>query len=119
MVIKKLFFSRNNLIEDFQNWVRENNKKSLLYIQSFYTVGKINDLLRAHRKVTSAKPDCMCFVSDDAKVRITYEMVRKPNFNSPSYVLISYHNARTNTTYLLPEIAEINAIYWLQIYESN
>ena len=116
MVIKKLFFSKDHLLENFQNWVRENNKKSLLYIQSVYTVGKINDLLKTHKQVLSAKPDMISFVSDDAKVRITYEIVRKPNFTSPSYVLISYQNARTNTVYLLPEIAEINAIYWLQMH---
>ena len=119
MVIKKLFFSKNNLFEDFQNWTRENNKKSLLYVQSIYTIGKINDMLRTHRQVPSAKNDMMSFVSDDSKIRVTYEKIRKPGYDSYSYVLVSYHNARTNTVYLLPEITEINAIYWLQLYMSD
>lgn len=116
MNIQKLHFSKQNCLTEFHNWILANNKRALLFIESVYTLDRINEMLNVHKVNYSEfrKPDSITYISNDLKIRIYYEKITLPD-GSVWYCLTGYHNRNNNAIYLVPSLSEIEIAYNVEV----
>lgn len=116
MKIQKLHFSKKNCLAEFHNWILENNKRALLFIQSSYNLKRINKMLNVHPVNSSGfrEEDFLTFISNDLKVRISYKQIELTD-GSTWFCLTSYHNINNNSIYLVPDLRDIEIAYTVEI----
>lgn len=111
MLIKKLQFS-GDVKKEFQDWVRKNNKESLLFIKDKHMLNKLALALEVSLSPSHYWPDSSDFVDENNKTHLSFEVISKENGKVVGYLLTNYHNWASNLVYLQPAtLSQIDAIF--------
>lgn len=114
LMIKKLQFS-GDVKEEFQDWVRKNSKKSLLFINDKHMLNKLALALEVSLSPIPYCPDSCDFVDGNNKTHLSFEVISKENGKVVGYLLTNYHNWASNVVYFQPstlsQISDLFVVY--------